>query len=137
MKSILSRLKATYNATCSRTPQMSCCLSKQHVQQIRVSANNTDSTLHEMVGLQNVDCLNCTRTVLFPLKKIKRMPVNARSLPEFNVHPSDSMFIIIIINPLTVRVVGVPQMILQPVFSIFPCSPLPSGTWGTPGLSIP
>ena len=25
----------------------------------------------------------------------------------------------------------------QPVFSIFPCSPLPSGTWRTPGLSIP
>ena len=46
-------------------------------------------------------------------------------------------FIIIIINPLTARVVGAPQMILQPVFSIFPCSPLPSGTCRTPGLSIP
>ena len=42
-----------------------------------------------------------------------------------------------IINPLTVRVVGAPQMILQPVFSIFPCSPLPSWTCRTPGLSIP
>ena len=42
--------------------------------------------------------------------------------------------IIIIINPITVRVVGAPQMILQPVFSIFPCSPLPSGTCRTPGL---
>ena len=42
----------------------------------------------------------------------------------------------IIINPLTVRVVGAPQMILQPVFSIFPWSPLPSGTCRTPGLSI-
>ena len=39
---------------------------------------------------------------------------------------------IIIINPLTARVVGAPQMILQPVFSIFPCSPLPSGTCRTP-----
>ena len=44
--------------------------------------------------------------------------------------------IIIIIYPLTARVVGAPQMILQPVFSIFPCSPLPSGTCRTPGLSI-
>ena len=44
--------------------------------------------------------------------------------------------IIIIINPLTVRVGGAPQMILQPVFSIFPCSPLPSGTCWTPGPSI-
>ena len=35
------------------------------------------------------------------------------------------IIIIIIINPLTARVV---KMILQPVFSIFPCSPLPSGT---------
>ena len=42
---------------------------------------------------------------------------------------------IIIINPLTARVVGAPQMILQPVFSISPRSPLPSGTCRTPGLS--
>ena len=46
------------------------------------------------------------------------------------------LVIIIIINPLTARVIGVTQMILQPVFSIFPCSPLPSGTRQTPGLSI-
>ena len=42
-----------------------------------------------------------------------------------------------LIYPLTKRVVGAPQMILQPVSSIFPCSPLPSGTWQTPGLSTP
>ena len=42
--------------------------------------------------------------------------------------------IIIIINPLTARVVGAPQIILQPVFSSFPCSPLPCGTCRTPGL---
>ena len=48
------------------------------------------------------------------------------------------VLLLIIINPLTVRVVGTPQMILQPVFfSIFPCSPLPSGLCRTPGLSIP
>ena len=47
------------------------------------------------------------------------------------------IIIIIIINPFTARVVGELQMILQPVFSIFPCSPLPSGTCRTPGLSIP
>ena len=46
-------------------------------------------------------------------------------------------FITIIIYPLTARVAGAPQMILQPVPSIFPCSPLTSGTWRTPGLSIP
>ena len=41
------------------------------------------------------------------------------------------------IYPLAARVVGAPQMISQPVFPIFPCSPLPSGTCWTPGLSIP
>ena len=45
--------------------------------------------------------------------------------------------IIIIINPLTARIVGAPQMILQPVFSILPFFPLPSGTCRTPGLPIP
>ena len=38
--------------------------------------------------------------------------------------------------PLTARVVGAPQMISQPVSYIFYCSPLPSVTWRTPGLSI-
>ena len=42
------------------------------------------------------------------------------------------MFIIIIINSLTARVVGAPLMMLQPIFSIFPCFPLPSGTCWTP-----
>ena len=43
----------------------------------------------------------------------------------------------IIIYPWTTRVVGAPQMILQPVSFIFLCSQLPSGTCWTPGLSIP
>ena len=47
------------------------------------------------------------------------------------------IIIIIIIYPFTVRVVGAPQMISQPVSSIFPFSQLPSVTWRTPGLSIP
>ena len=47
------------------------------------------------------------------------------------------IIIIIIIYPLTARVVGAPQMISKLVSSIFPCSPLPSGTCRTPGLSIP
>ena len=46
------------------------------------------------------------------------------------------IIIIIIINSLTTRVTWAPQMVSQPVSSIFPCSPLPSGTWKTPGLSI-
>ena len=52
-------------------------------------------------------------------------------------NPDIIKFIIIIIYPLTARVVGAPQMISQPVFSIFPCSPLLAGTCRTPCLSIP
>ena len=44
-----------------------------------------------------------------------------------------TVIIIIIINPLTLRVVGAPEMTLQPVFSIFLCSQLPSGTCQTAG----
>ena len=39
--------------------------------------------------------------------------------------------------PITANAVGAPQMMSQPVSDIFLCSPLPSGTWRTPGLSIP
>ena len=42
----------------------------------------------------------------------------------------------IIINPLSARVVWAPQMILQQVFSIFPCSSLPSGICRTPGPDV-
>ena len=42
-----------------------------------------------------------------------------------------------LIYPLAARVIWAPQMILQAVSSIFPCSPLPFGTWPTPGLSNP
>ena len=39
--------------------------------------------------------------------------------------------------PLTAGVLWIPQMTSQPVSSIFLCSPLRSGTWRTPGPSIP
>ena len=47
------------------------------------------------------------------------------------------IIISIIIYPLTARVVWALQMISQPVFSIFPSTPLPSWTCQSPGLSIP
>ena len=47
------------------------------------------------------------------------------------------IIIIIIMYPLTARIVGTPQMVSQPVSSIFSCTPLPSWFWWTPGLSIP
>ena len=39
--------------------------------------------------------------------------------------------------PLNAWVAGAPQMPSRSVLSIFPSSPLPSGTWRTPGLPIP
>ena len=46
------------------------------------------------------------------------------------------IIIIIIIYPLTARIVGAPHDFTTS-FLHFPCSPLPSGTWKTPELSIP
>ena len=57
------------------------------MQQIGVNANTNDHTSCEVVGPQNVDYLNCTKTVLFSLKNKKKMPINTRSMPEFDVHP--------------------------------------------------
>ena len=57
------------------------------MQQIGVTASNTDSMSREMVGPQNVDYLNCTKIVLFSFKNKKRMPVNAMS-----PRPSDVTF---------------------------------------------
>ena len=76
----------------------------------------------------------CQSVKLVSLEKVCCSAVYCQTIHPV---PLCSSFIIIIINPLTTRVVGAPWMILQPVFSIFPCSPLPSGTWRTPGLSIP
>ena len=77
-------------------------------------------------------------TVFFLLLPLLPLENNDFEKARYCKHRLYTEFIIIIIiNPKTARVVGAPQMILQPVFSIFPCSPLPSGTWRTPGLSIP
>ena len=95
IESKFSGLKATCGTKCSETIawQMSRFSSKQYVQQIGVIAKNTDSTSGEMVSLQNVDHLNCTKTVLFSSKNKNRMSINAsRLLPEFNVYPSDVTF---------------------------------------------
>ena len=57
--------------------------------------------------------------------------------PCFKVTDVSKYFTFTFTYFLTARVVGAPQMISQPFSSIFPCSPLPSGTWRNPGLSIP
>ena len=62
----------------------------------------------------------------------------ATSSPFFFLFPLVTFIIISsIIYPLIAGVIGAPQMTSQPISSIFPCSPLSSGTWRTPGLSIP
>ena len=59
---------------------------------------------------------------------ISPVPVNRTESPpeEPHIHSSSVIIIIITINPLTARVHGAPQMILQPVSSIFPCPLLPN-----------
>ena len=81
----------------------------------------------------------------FPcLLPVDTLSLNQRTQTVNNVFESGEtlpviiiIIIIIIIYLRTARAVGAPQMISQPVSYIFPCSPLPSGTCRTPGLSIP
>ena len=49
--------------------------------------------------------------------------IKSNSPPALFVLKWQSSFIIIIIYPLTTRVVGASRMTMQPVFFIFPCSP--------------
>ena len=51
--------------------------------------------------------------------------------------PAISMFHFIFTYPLTMRVAGAPQITSQPVSSIFPCSPLPSGLGKLQACSFP
>ena len=80
---------------------------------------------------------NCTKdlkwmtSVHWLNKKLKRK--SFFEIRQYKTH----CFISHLIYPLTAMVTGTPQMISQPVSTIFPCSPLPSRTWQTPGLSIP
>ena len=74
---------------------------------------------------------------LSSLLDISSESTRGRSVSELPYSVIIIIIIIIIIKPLTARVVGAPQMISQPIFSIFPCSPLPSETCRTPGLFVP
>ena len=80
--------------------------------------------------------VHCTDTLSHLTHENRNVPLTFRTRAGIQ-NPSVTYLFIIIINPLTATVVGAPQMILQPVFSIFPCSPLPSGTCRTSGLSSP
>ena len=75
----------------------------------------------------------CYRTPMLSVKVCYRTPMlSVKVCYKAPMPGSHHRFIC----PLTARVVRAPQMISQPVSSIFPCSPLPSGTSRTPGLSI-
>ena len=82
---------------------------------------------------------------LQPVRTSKSKVISGTKKKFFLIQRVSAMFasqaktqlIIIIIYPSTVRVAGAPQMFLQPVSSIFPCSPLPSGTWRTQACPFP
>ena len=80
---------------------------------------------------------NCTKdlkwmtSVHWLNKKLKRK--SFFEIRQYKTH----CFISHLIYPLTAMVTGTPQMISQPVSTIFPCSPLPSGTSRIPSQSIP
>ena len=88
-----------------------------------------DQTQHALCDVFIQEIL--TNTIFSPVLHFNVIRLSVCSLC------SDFKVIIITINPLTARVVGEPQIISQTVFSIFPCSPLPSATCPTQGLSVP
>ena len=55
-----------------------------------------------------------------------------RACDQLTLHPSPSFT-----YPWTAGAGRAPQMTLRSVSSIFLCSPVPSGTWRTPDLSVP
>ena len=60
-----------------------------------------------------------------PISSLSHLELVVRNVPSHLIYLSPA------------RVIGAPQMISQPVSSIFPRPPLPSGTLRTPELSIP
>ena len=83
-----------------------------------------------------VCCYGMQETVNTITHRSIYMNFSGKQFAAENEWPMFMIMIIIIIYLLTARVVGTPQMTSQPVFSIFPYSPLPFGTWWMPGLSM-
>ena len=65
---------------------------------------------------------------VFPFVSGLHYPLGLGELQASSFPDSVFVLLIIIIYPLSAKVAGAPQMISKPVFSIFPCSPLHSGT---------
>ena len=68
-----------------------------------------------------------TAATTTPISKTARTDKKIRRLPDHTERKKNHYHHLI--YPLTARVVGAPQMISQPISSIFPCSPLTSGTF--------
>ena len=99
----------------------------------QVMPNSTDHTDYKQLICQTESTKHTVYQQITPNREHKM--VYQQVMP--NRQHRTCIIIIIIIYPLTMRVIGAPQMISQPISSTFPCSPLPSGTWRTPRLSIP
>ena len=92
-----------------------------------------DATYRRQCGRMQAVINTCTSRAATHTRKGD----NSSNFTHATDDSSHSVIIIIIIYPFTARVVGAPQMSSQPVSSIFPCSPLPSGIWRITGPSIP
>ena len=69
----------------------------------------------------------------------KPLECSLNTIQYHNSSPSAPVIVFISYNlsPLTLEVVGAPQMTLKQYLSILPCLPLPSGNLQTPFPSIP
>ena len=101
---------------------------EQKVKSCRAELNYTRRYLRYLENASLFDCWAPQKTLIKTIMTLGVVTFGERRVVL-------TLFLSSLIYPLTARVVGAPQMISQPVSSIFPCSPLPSGTWRTPGLS--
>ena len=129
---VKSSQRSTYNTStiCSTTPLISRRRLPESGMQAcgRSSEASTFKSKEELVQAIKALHENSSCAVTYESSSAN-LQHNSRCL-SWMLHRHHHLF-------LNTRVVGAPQLISQPVSSIFPCSSPPSGTWRTPSLSIP
>ena len=131
---LLLRRSGLHTGKCTNRQQLG-----RQQQQLHLYNNNNDRNVLPLKGETTMYRLsvNVTRTQQQRHQQQHQCSTAITVTTAATTIATTRTVIIMIINSLTARVIGAPQMILQPVFSILSCSPLPSGTCRTPGLSIP
>ena len=109
---------------------------KKEIKQLRTDCNSELSELRSLVSTNAQSVERVCNEKSNGIANIKSEPRQIKTDVK-NILDDPSMFISSHLSPLTLEVVGAPQMTLQQYLSILPCLPLPSGNLQTPFPSIP